>query len=199
MFRAGGDGTGEKYELATTIYTKSDTFTMPAGVKDNQVYVRIFGGGSNGHWSQYTGINSRAGGGGWMNNGWVSLNIGEAVAVTIGAGGGQSYSSAGGSTSFGSYLSANGASATNSTQQGASGYGGSSGGLVWNESVGISASVPNAYQFGGGGAYGNKVSSGVGGTFDGYRCGNGGLLSNWWGNKYATDGVNTISIISESD
>ena len=178
MFRAGGgdDGT-PKYKLVTEIFESNATFIVPSGVKDSQIHVRIFGGGGGGGKTSSTGY-SGGGGGGWMNNGFVSLPSGTQVPITIGAGGNPG--TAGGATSFGSYFSANGGAAGFYAMSGYGGSGGSSGGGTFGSN--------SAFQFGSGG------------------CPQGGVGNNGpWGGKggdgtnNAVNGINTYTIISESD
>ena len=176
MFRAGsgndGSNGGGNYELVTNIITSNSSFTMPSDAKDNQIFVRIFGGGGGGAYTRYYyspgsryEYNCGGGGGGWMNNSWLTITPGTLVSVTIGAGGacGTRYNknaNAGGTTSFGSYLSAAGGSGAwiNSTNYIFGGNGGSGGG---GEQGG------RGYQFGGGGSFSSYNHVGIGGPMGG--------------------------------
>lgn len=102
----GGKGSinsGSSNQLVTNIITNTTLFVVSDNVKDNKLYVRIFGAGGGG--SMFGG-----GGGGWMNNGEITVSPKESIQVTIGVGGvyDGGGGGSGGSTSFGSYLSANG-------------------------------------------------------------------------------------------
>ena len=129
------------YTLQTELITSSRTWTVPNHAGD--VYVRIFGGGGGGSVTRiydnpddvYYGA---GGGGGWMNNAILTLEPGTNISITIGAGGvrgntgGTKSGNAGGSTFFGSYLSANGGGGANMANGGnggqAGGYGAGGGG-----------------------------------------------------------------------
>ena len=159
---ASGGGSSGSGNLVTNIFTMNDVFVVPKA-KDQQFSVRIFGGG--GGWaalnSQYSNgkvlySSCAGGGGGYMNNAILTLNEGETIQVSIGAGGkgklmysnSTTYTSAkgeiGGTTSFGIYLSALGGDGGGALHNKANGgNGGSGGGGV--ESGGI------GFQFGGGG------------------------------------------------
>ncbi|MBR3600452.1 MAG: hypothetical protein IKL53_11330 [Lachnospiraceae bacterium] len=187
MFRAGAGGNGSSggnYELVTHVIETNQTFVMPEGVKDNQVYVRIFGGGGGGSKFVNSQNNYKAagGGGGWMNNGYVNLGTGSRIDIIIGLGG--SINNSGGTTTFGTYLSAAG---------GGGGYGsiggsGGAGGGSWYNNGGI------GYQFGGGGG-GEFGFGGTGGQWGGA----GGSSSSLYGGAPAQNGINTIISINESD
>lgn len=125
-----------KPELRTEIIAFSQDWTVPNTIKGNTA-VRIFGGGG--------GSVSCGGGSGWMNNGEFALNAGDVITVTIGDGGYNN--NAGGSTSFGTYLSANGGSPG---QDWSGGSGGAGGGTSGASGSGIYGGT--GYQFGGGGS-----------------------------------------------
>ena len=198
MFRAGSGG-GGSYQYKSEIFTTNGIFTMPGGVKDNQVYVRIFGGGGGGSCLDYMSTYEdsypdgwgHGGGGGWMNNGWVTLDPGTIVQINIGSGGnGGKYTgsynyfrgNSGGITTFGTYLSANGGSGAGYD---GGGNGGSGGGGSFTANGGT------GYQFGGGGSgYHWMCKGGSGGQWGG----NGGN-----NNTTATNGINTLNSIQESD
>lgn len=153
----------------TITITENTNWTVPYAV-NNTFSVLVYGGGggsgativnfSRGYHSQYAG-----GGGGWMNNTVVELERGSSVQITIGAGGINANS--GGSTSFGSYIAANGGSRgfssvqyRNSNVSGrflyhpqtiVGGNGGSGGGGGLYQSGMGGGNGGNGYQFGGGG------------------------------------------------
>lgn len=112
------------------LFTSSGTFTVPSGVSSVRVLVvGGGGGGANGH--------QGGGGSGYVNVATISVTPGEAVPITVGAGGSGANECDGcndinGNTpgevsSFGSYLSANGGQ-TPTTINGPGGNGGSGGG-----------------------------------------------------------------------
>lgn len=177
----------------TEIITLTQDWTVPNGIIGD-VAVRIFGGG--------------ACGGGHMATGNYTLNVGDKIPIVIGSG--ATYKGNGGASSFGSYLTAQGASGLNGGS-GGGGNGGSSGSDGGNASYGggggggsASSSSGNGgdggaggtYGGGGGGGAGNGSSStrgtgGVGGTYGG----SGGLggYSGTSGSK-GSNGTNTIGL-----
>ena len=132
--RRGYNASG-KPELRTETITGSTNWTVPKHV--GNISVRIFGAGGSAYMS---------GAGGWMNNGeFNNLTVNQSITITIGKGKNQSI---GGTTSFGTYLSANGGGGRDG---GAGGPGG------------------NGYQFGGGVGGDGGMWGGGGG---GYSIGN---------------------------
>lgn len=176
------------YVYKTTTIVGNENFTMPI-TKNNLIYVRIFGGGGSGG-----GINETAnihrfsnrrilkagagGGGGWMNNGEFNIPANTIIPVTIGRGGvpENNLGSAGGTSSFGTYISANGGEAGGVFN---GGNGGSGGGGTGYGGIG--------YQFGGGG--GGWVNARITGDYDTYEYfdlgGNGGI----WGGGGSPNGI----------
>lgn len=175
------------------IIINDSVWEAPQGLVNNSVYVELIGGGgyTNRYYSYGPNISICAGGaGGYFNNGTIKMNEGEAVYVRIGRGG---FSSTGyrngGTTSFGSYLSANGGGG--GTIQGSDakiilgGDGGSGGGvsfinlnlannpLIENNMFYYKAKGGIGYQFGGGGVYVNNNAIGNF-QFDALEGGNGG-------------------------
>ena len=153
--------------LHTEVITSNTNWVVP-NLANNTVSVRIFGGGGGGG-------NNSGGGGGWMNNGDIVLNPGDSIPITIGTrGSGSRYGgSAGGTTSFGSYLSASGGSGGSS--RGAGGSGGSGGGGSTNGGIG--------WQFGGGGGYNGGAARGQwggAGGYGGYSCRTQTTWSSWF-------------------
>lgn len=138
LIKAGSSGdSSRRTGLITEIFTSNTLWRVPEGIRNNQVSVRIFGGGGGGFKTGTASSSaSMGGGGGYMNNGIINLyendNI---IQITIGRGG--IFNSAGGITSFGTYIYASG---------GGTGSGGSGGG----SSKSITACT--GYQFGGGGS-----------------------------------------------
>ena len=141
-------------ELKTEYITANQTWNVPNHI--GAITVRIFGGGG--------GSNNRGthggGGGGWMNNGDLEIANGTPIQITIGAG----TISTGGTTSFGTYLSAAGGRAGSANRGGSGGSGGFGMGRGGD-----------GYQFGGGGSLDHGGNGGIwGGGGGGSWGGNGG-------------------------
>lgn len=145
---------GITVEYTTETITGTMDWEVPKA--RNQAFsIRIFGGGASG------GVEG-GGGSGWMNNGDLTLTAGQTIHITIGAGGigGETTSiRSGGTTSFGSYLSANGGSGKNGGAGGGDGVRSASGG-------------GDGYQFGGGSSlwlftYAETSGGGNGGIWGG--------------------------------
>ena len=173
---------GSSAELKTEIFKVNDTFIVPKA-RNQQFSIRIFGGGGGGGGDDYYGL-SVGGGGGWMNNSVLTINQGEIIPITIGKGGiggivknsKTANGSNGGTTSFGTYLSALGGTGAGSSRLGVgnkiedAGFGGSGGGFD-------GANMGNGgtgYQFGGGGGTnhggnGGKWGGGGGGNEHTYQ------------------------------
>lgn len=154
----------------TEVIVKNTNWVMPSNVINNTISVRIFGAGGGG-------IVDAGGGGGWMNNGDLILTEGELVPITIGIGTRRN----GGTTSFGTYLSANGGGAANDTHAGSGGSGGGSVSIFINGGIG--------YQFGGGGVSDHSIYNNCPSVV---RAGNGGIWGGGGGGygPGATWGVN---------
>ena len=156
-------------QFRTELITTNTNWVVPSAI-NNTFSVRIFGGGGG------TSANRRAGGGGggWMNNADLVLTPGSTVQITIGAAGGwgQQYGTAGGTTTFGTYLSANGGGYGGNYIGGAGGSGGAGG---------DGTSGGDGYQFGGGAGGGDGGIWGGGGggvcprSSNGMNGGNGGM------------------------
>lgn len=121
----GGKGSinsGSSNQLVTNIITNTTLFVVSDNVKDNKLYVRIFGaGGGGGCW------NRGYGGSGYINNGTVYLTKGTSVYVTIGMGAfndGSQAQYSGGTSSFGTHISAAGGVSGGPGGNNASGTGG---------------------------------------------------------------------------
>ena len=181
-------------KLITEIITENTNWVTPDDVIDNSYTVRIFGGGgaSSGNigFGDYGTLHyneglSVGGGGGYMNNKTLTIKSREVISITIGKGGifnsNESIGNSGGTTSFGSYLSAAGGSGGSANS---AGNGGSGGGGVWQTDASSNNNTSikggNGNQFGGGGF------NGIGGSWGG----NGGT------NKISKNGTNTLSILS---
>lgn len=168
-----------KKTVNTVIYQSDNTFTVPDGI--TSIAVRIFGGGGKGGSSYYA---CGGGGGGHMQYGEFTVTPGTKYPVTIGIGGGQSGNSSGtgGTSSFGTLLSASGGntSTEGSNSQGYSvGFGGSGGS---GGGGGFGGDGGNAQYGGGGGGGGgragnaqnwNSGNGGKGGTYGGGGGGGG--------------------------
>lgn len=169
-------GWSTKPVLKTEVITKTQTWTVPDGVTSVNVF--LFGGGggsgSNAHSEGEERARGGGGGGGYMAKSTFTVTPKQSINVTIGAGG--AVGQAGGTTSFGSLLSAQGGSAgENARVNGTDGYGGKGGdggsggagstGTYLNSIVHCGAGG-NGAQFGGGaGSYEKK--GGNGGTYGG--------------------------------
>ena len=166
--RRGYNASG-KPELRTETITGSTNWVVPKYI--GNVSVRIFGAGASTYMS---------GGSGWMNNAdFNNLTVGQSIQITIG----QGYNaSSGGTTSFGTYLSANGGS-------GQSGGAGGPGGTGYQFGGGVGGDGGTWGGGGGGYAVGNtykKCSGGNGGTYGG---GGGGCPMVSYRYSRAADGI----------
>lgn len=165
------------FVLTTKTFTSNTSWVVPN--HNGPVSVRIFGGGGGGAMG--------GGGGGWMNNGDLTLANRSSVQITIGDGGQwgsdgvAGHAKSGGTSSFGTWMSANGGggaghAGTSSSRGHYGGSGGSGGGGPTSGGTG--------YQFGGGGA-GTYIGQG------GPWGGNGGTSE-----IAAENGINTMSMSS---
>lgn len=98
------------------VFTSSGTFTVPSGV--TRLFVEVVGGGGNGGAAtfDYGDTGAGAGGGGYAAELLTGLTPGSNVSVSVGA--------AGGTSSFGAYLSASGGSNGAPSGDGGGGAGG---------------------------------------------------------------------------
>ena len=193
-------GWGKKRVFHKEIITKTTNWTVPEEIEGGIVNVMLFGGGGGGGGYNrltnsstditYFGYGGGGGGGYCSLNKMLKLTAKQIIPITIGAGGtaptGSWYSRSdggnGGTTSFGTYVSAAGGEGgragrggTSESHGGTGGSGGSGGG---GGSAGYDGgSSPNDYgmpggaggngaQFGGGGG-GYKAKAGNGGTYGG--------------------------------
>ena len=209
-------GWSTKPVLKTEVITKTQTWTVPDGVTSVNVF--LFGGGGGGGSNAYSEGEQRAkgggGGGGYMAKSTFTVTPKQSINVTIGAGG--AVGQAGGTTSFGSLLSAQGGSAgENARVDGTDGYGGKGGdggsggagstGTYLNYFVHCGAGG-NGAQFGGGaGSYEEKGGNGgtygggggAGGAYSGsYSGGTGGQYGGAGGDskQNGTNGTDTTNI-----
>ena len=205
-----------KQRLVTNIFTTSGVFVVP-NARNQQFTVRIFGGGGGGFVSSPTASNYCGGGGGFMNNATLTLQEGKAISVQIGIGGQGGYlkentsssdpdrimPTIGGTTSFGTYLSALGGGIAHGSYNSIGGCGGAGGGSSMYGGL--------ANQFGGGGG---SRSGGCGGNYGGGGgCSNngyfgiGGLNINsnyiesgdyWYDQYYINNYISSNYVISKS-
>lgn len=169
---------GELSAQTTQTFTSSGTFTVPAGV--TSVQVEAWGGGGAGGGVNASFLATRAGGGGaggaYVNNTAVTVTPGANITVTVGAGGtGVSAANGGngGTSSFGSLVTANGGA----------------GGKVGNSSTpnGAGGAVTTGTFNGGSGAAAASGNSGGGGGGAG-STGNGGNASGTTGGAAGAGG-----------
>ena len=218
MFRFNPGGSSGNF-LMTEIIKENGNFTVPKDV--SEITVTLFGGGGAG-WKRNIGYGASSqewlmasvgGGGGWMNKNTVKVTPGQIIPVVIGAGGLHNDTlnncTAGGTSSFGTYLSANGGGAAHMIDYSyCAGSGGSGGGAFQpNGAIFGSTYAGDGYQFGGGGlgGYARNGKAGNGGTWGGgggisgagigiggTYGGNGGSATNGKVVKAAEDGTNTM-------
>lgn len=150
--------------LKTQLYVENGTFITPNTI-NNSFSILLFGGGGGGR-SQ---VNSGGGGGGNMNLNTLELPANTSITITIGLGG--SSGQTGGTTSFGTFLSATGGRCGETTGNG--GNGGSGGGAsqvhtsgALNRIYGYSIYAGSGTWFGGGspGGNGGVYGGGAGGS-----------------------------------
>ncbi len=154
---------GSGFGANATIFTSSGTWTPPAGVSPSTpllVRVLVVGGGAGG--GVQTGAGLTGGGAGYVQTQAFYLTSSSAITVTVGAGGGAS--TAGGTSSFGSHVTAAGGYPTNT------GNGGSGGG----RSTTYAGSPVTG---GNGGTNGSAGTGGTGTTVYGPGTGQGTIIS----------------------
>ena len=174
-------GWGKKRVFKTEVIKESTGWTVPD--VDGPVNVRIFGGGAGGQAEKTTFFNfffyagGCGGGGGHMATKDITLVRGQNIVVTIGKGGAKGsdngeMGSAGGTSSFGTYLSANGGQCPNGGSGGGSGEAWTSGGSAsYGGKGGSSEKGANGIAAAGGkglgGDYGSNSAGGGGGGYGG--------------------------------
>ena len=210
IIRSGGGYSNGGYIPVTNIIVENNIFTVPKA-KGQQFSIKLFGGGGS------LGLAYGGGGGGNMNYGVLTLNEGEIINITIGAGGINNKKSAvnGGTTSFGTYLSATGGECGGSGYRSCCGGNGGTGGGGGNG--GNAHGGHGTYGGGGGGGLTDKdihdfendtignTNGGNGGIYGGGGAGfmHGGISIGGWGNggcitninpSIAENGLNTIGM-----
>ncbi len=150
-------------------FTASGTWTKPSNLSGNEiVIVQAWGGGGAGGGTNATsGVSSGGGGGGGFTEAkFRASDLGSTVTVTIGAGGiaaSGAVGGIGGTTTFGSLLSAFGGGGGASANGGSNGAGGGGGGTFGAGASGSSGTP------GGGGAPADSFGGATGGTGVGAR------------------------------
>ena len=158
-----GSNTSSKRVLITETITTNTNWKLPNYLTEGSIHVMVYGAGGGGNYV------IGAGGGGYMNE--IDINVTEIndeIPIIIGLGGNNRNS--GGTTSFGTFISANGGEYSVS---GNGGNGGSGGGGQ-HYSSGTPGNGGIGYQFGGGGG---AMGGGCGGNGGMYGGGGGG--SGW--------------------
>lgn len=195
-------GWGKKRVFKTEVIKESTGWTVPD--VDGPVNVRIFGGGAGGQAEKTTFFNfffydgGCGGGGGHMATKDIMLTRGKNVLITIGKGGAKGAGngngesgSAGGTSSFGTYISANGGQCPNGGSGGGGGQVYSSGGTASYGGAGGSKSNKgsNGIAAAGGKGLGGDYGGDAGGGGGGYG-GNGGGGSSGGGGGGGGYGLN---------
>lgn len=208
----GGSQSSGGYVPKTVLINSNQTWTVPKA-KNQEFMVRLFGAGglSKGYINVGNDRGYCGGGGGYMANNLLKLNIGEVIPITIGdiSNGNvlsTGYTANGGITSFGTYLAASGGEGASNNVGGSGGTGGGGidkGGDAQYGGGGFGKIGGNGGIYGGGG--GAYSASNIGTSTGGY--GNGGYFSmkedrgiTFNFTPYpATDGLNTMNMASEID
>lgn len=174
--KGGSSSNGPKVNkvFKTELIQGNIKWNVPAGLINNTISVRIFGGGSSGWVNAYT---NYGGNGGAMNNAiFTNMIPGTQIQINIGRGGiSKGYEkdiNMGGTTIFGSYLSANGGQGSGGCGQSAEQFGGG-GAAMW----GSSSQGGRGGKWGGGGGGGYATGFSTGGSGGEYGGGGGGGTS----------------------
>lgn len=169
------------YELDIQTFTGSGTWTKPS--TGNMAFVRAWGAGGSGG----TNATSASGGGGSYNDAWIPLSsLAATESVTIGAGATAGAGTAGGNTTFGTWITSfGGGSASNSASGGAGGGAGragagsnavtttsGTGGLDQVGGTNSAAATPGASGGIGGGGGGNGGAGSASSSYTGGAGGN---------------------------
>lgn len=169
----------------TTTYNSSDTWTKPANL--DYIIVELWGGGGGGASAGSSGDPSGGGGGGYNTKLLLESQLGATETITIGAGGAGgapvgNNGSDGGTTSFGSHLSAYGGGGGSAGGSGEAGGGGGGG----TTSTGGTGSTTNGGNGGGltGGTGGTATALPQGSSFDGAGGGGPNTSFSRGGNSY---------------
>ena len=167
------DPDDERLQTITERITESGTWTVPKHLIGNVHVLAVGGGGGGFQYSTSGSSNYSAGGSGYYAEDNITLNRGENVDVTIGAGGdGGSSNENGGATEFGEYLTASGGK-KGGTRNGGAGAAGGGGGYSRTR-TGMSS-----YSY----------SGGAGGDSDDYSGANGSSTSSSISNLYGGGGA----------
>lgn len=167
-------------------FTSSGTFTVPTGI--TRVKVQVIGGGGAGNATTFLAgniwMNGGGGGGGGFGEGVFTVTPGATIAVTIGAAG-IANGGTGGTTSFGSFITATGGlGGSASSGGGHEGLGGTStGGSISIQGQGDNITINTTGQ----------VAAGPYGGLSGYGKGGDGFSANTSGN--GSNGRSGICIV----
>lgn len=179
-------GTTANYVGTTKTVTSTGNFTVPTGWRTVQAFV--VGGGGGGSGTTNSPYYGGGGGGGGYTKTSSNINVtpGQVIACTIGAGGSggagnRTWGSAGGNTSFGSYVSASGGGAGNYN----SSYSGMSGGNGGSGGGGCDGGYGNPGDGGSDGADGGSSTTTVGGVYGLGGTGQG-TTTKAWGSSTGT-------------
>ena len=185
----GGGNTGGQYVPMTEIIQENTVFTMPK-TQGQQIAVRIFGGGGGDYitYRNYSKDAGAGGGGGNMNNGILNIPAETKIPIIIGDAGSTNVN--GGTTSFGTYLSATGGERGH-------GYCGGNGGSGGGAYTAMYDCFGGNATYGGGGGGARAGRGGIyggagGGYFEGWaNCT--AISDGGWGNT-GQNGFNTIGM-----
>lgn len=163
----------KRRRLFTEIFTTSTTWTPPDDV--TSVDVMLFGAGGGGEDGYYYSGSVQyesggGGGGGFYNRSIVTLKSRASIPITVGVGG-RGY---GGTTSFGTYLSAQGGSPGAGCSGGSGGSGGGGGSAMNVSTRGTGEGGKGTYFGGGGAGYADNEETSRGGDGGIYGGGGGG-------------------------
>lgn len=170
---------GQGFGAGVQSFTSSGNFTVPNGV--TQVEVEVWGAGSGSYASTASIASGGGSGGGYARKRITGLTAGSVIAVTVGAGGtagstsGPTAPTAGGTSSFGSYVSATGGSLNPLANTGAPALGGTPSGAGTGGDVNV-AGGDGSNGGGGSGGYGATGANGGGARAVASSIGNAGYF-----------------------